>query len=116
MIRLDIIPFRNLRRPCTACAALLVLTSSDSRGGTFFVSSSGSDAFSGASWATAKQSITNAMAAASAGDQIWVASGIYTQLVTMKAGVALYGGFNGTETSLSQRNWSVNRCWIHGNW
>ena len=99
-----------------ACGAMLVLSSVVSRGGTFFVKSNGSDALSGASWGTAKQSITNAMNAASSGDQIWVASGVYTQLVTMKDGVALYGGFNGTETALAQRNWSANLSWIHGNW
>jgi hypothetical protein len=115
MIQKNIISFRNLRRAFAASAAFCFLTASVSQGGTFYVRSSGSDLLSGTTWAQAKQSITNAMTASSAGDQIWVASGIYTQLVTMKAGVALYGGFNGTETALSQRNWSTNLCWIHGN-
>ena len=85
-------------------------------GGTavFHVKTNGNDTLTGASWALAKSSITNAMASAARGDQIWTASGIYTQLVTMKAGVALYGGFNGTETLLDQRNWRTNLSWIFG--
>lgn len=79
-----------------------------------FVKTNGNDGSSGASWLLAKRSITNSMASAVAGDQIWVASGIYTQLVTMKASVALYGGFNGTETALPQRDWHTNISWIYG--
>ena len=116
MIRTNIISFGNVPRACAASVALFFLTSSVSRAGTFFVRPNGNDTLSGASWATAMRNITNAMNAASAGDQIWVASGVYTQLVTMKAGVALYGGFNGAETSLVQRNFLTNLCWIHGNW
>ena len=85
-----------------------------SHGGTLYVKTSGDDSQSGASWASAKRSITNALTAAAAGDQLWVASGIYTQLITMKAGVALYGGFNGTESTLAQRNFGTNVCIIDG--
>src|SRR5215472_9622241 len=116
MIQKPIISFGYLRRAVAASLACFLLTAGGSRAGTLYVTSSGSDNLSGASWVDAKQSITNAMAVASAGDQIWVASGVYTQLVTMKAGVALYGGFNGTETALAQRNPSANLSWIHGNW
>ncbi len=40
------------------------------------------------------------------GDIAWVAKGTYTVLgqITMKTGCSLIGGFNGTETSLSQRS------------
>jgi hypothetical protein len=116
MRRKNIISFRVLRRGFVAAGAFYFIISRVSHGGTFYVKSNGSDVFSGATWAQAKRSITNAMTASLAGDQIWVASGVYTQLVTMKAGVALYGGFSGTETALSQRNWSTNLCWIHGNY
>jgi hypothetical protein len=84
------------------------------RAAVFYVRTNGNDTLSGASWALAKQSITNALVSAARGNQIWVASGIYTQLVTMKAGVALYGGFNGTETTFDQRNWHTNLSWIYG--
>src|SRR5437899_8685358 len=103
MKRQPVINFQHLRRAFVACGALL-LAGGIGRAGILYVTTSGNDASSGASWALAKRSITNAMVAAAAGDQIWVASGVYTQLVTMKAGVALYGGFNGAEPALGQRN------------
>ncbi len=97
----------------TITAAVLFGVAS-ARAAIYHVKTNGDDTLSGGSWASSKRSITNAMAAAVAGDQIWVASGIYTQLVTLKAGVALYGGFNATEAVLAERNWSTNRCWIYG--
>src|SRR5262245_41715999 len=72
------------------------------RAGVLFVKPSGNDASAGTSWTLAKRSITNGMVAASAGDQIWVAAGTYFERVTVKDGVALYGGFAGTETTLDQ--------------
>ena len=45
----------------------------------------------------------SALETANAGDQVWVARGTYTERITLKPGVALYGGFAGYETSLSER-------------
>src|SRR5258708_5540093 len=106
----------NLRSLSAGLAifAALLWSSSVARAATFYVKTNGNDALSGASWALAKGSITNAMTSARAGDQVWVASGVYTQLVTMTAGVVLYGGFNGAETALAQRNWLTNLSWIYG--
>ena len=39
--------------------------------------------------------------------EVWVAAGTYVECITLKAEVALYGGFAGGETDLSQRNWTV---------
>src|SRR5437762_8285724 len=103
---------RNILQLTFAISAALLLFGSVGYAATFYVKTNGNDALSGASWALAKRSITNSMAAAAAGDQVWVSSGIYTQLVTLKANVALYGGFNGTETALAQRNWKTNLSWI----
>jgi hypothetical protein len=65
----------------------------------------------GKSWDNAFTHPADAMAAASAEDQIWVAYGTYygpgdktVPVVAFKAGVALYGGFGGGETDLSQRD------------
>ena len=102
------------RRPLLAIAAALLSGVAAGRAATYYVRTNGNDAFAGTSWDLPKRSITNAMAAVSAGDQIWVASGVYTQLVTLKAGVALYGSFNGTETTPGERLISTNRSWIHG--
>jgi hypothetical protein len=41
---------------------------------------------------------------ASAGDSVFVAQGTYTGSFVMKEGVKIYGGFAGTEASLTDRN------------
>ncbi|NLN92059.1 MAG: hypothetical protein GX130_01950 [Candidatus Hydrogenedens sp.] len=67
----------------------------------------------GQSWATAFQDIQSAVDAAweQKGAEIWVAEGTYTNteksVVKMKEDVALYGGFAGTESSRTQRDWNT---------
>lgn len=68
-----------------------------------YVRPDGSDAVSGLSWDRAKRTVQAAVNRARPGDQVWVASGTYNENITMKAGVAVFGGFTGTETSLAQR-------------
>ena len=68
---------------------------------------------SGTSWANASDNLQSMISASVTNDQIWVAGGIYKPggnnntvrdlSFAMKAGVAIYGGFEGTETVLSQR-------------
>ncbi|WP_020602408.1 choice-of-anchor Q domain-containing protein [Spirosoma spitsbergense] len=66
---------------------------------------------SATSWATATSDLQGAIRASTAGHQVWVAKGIYkpttgndrTISFVMRPGVEIYGGFAGTETSLSQR-------------
>ena len=65
----------------------------------------------GSSWANASTDL-QAMINASGTTEVWVAAGTYKPGVTrsdafiMKNNVAIYGGFTGTETLLSQRNWT----------
>jgi hypothetical protein len=72
------------------------------------VSNSG-DNSNGQSWGTAYKNIQSALAAASNGDEVWVAQGTYiveneqTQL-KYKEGVNVYGGFAGNETTRNARN------------
>ena len=79
----------------------------------------------GASWADAyagPASLQTALAASVSGDQIWVKAGTYlpsttgvrTATFTMKSGVAIYGGFVGTESTLSQRDWKTNVTILSG--
>jgi LPXTG-site transpeptidase (sortase) family protein len=73
------------------------------------------------SWANAC-TLQTALSVAVSGDQIWVKAGVYypgaagdrTATFTLRNGVALYGGFAGTETLLSQRNWSTNKTILSG--
>jgi hypothetical protein len=67
----------------------------------------------GASWATAFTTVQAGINAAVSGDEVWVAKSTpaaeaYVENVTTKENVALYGGFSGTETERSQRNWKTN--------
>jgi uncharacterized repeat protein (TIGR01451 family) len=88
----------------------------------------------GLSWTTAYTELQSALAAASAGDEIWVAEGVYypdyapaagdpdcgayTGLVSatfaLTDGVALYGGFAGGESTRSQRDWTVHVTVLSG--
>jgi len=67
--------------------------------------------------------LQTALAVAKAGDEIWVQAGIYKPAegtrypdVTfqLKDGVALYGGFAGTETSRDQRDWGTHITVLSG--
>ncbi len=75
----------------------------------------------GSSWANAYKSLQSALTAAAGGQQIWVAKGTYRPATTdrtvsfvLKNGVAVYGGFAGTETLLSQRNFTTNLTVLSG--
>ncbi len=84
----------------------------------------------GTSWATSKKDLQVAMNIATAGDQVWVKAGTYLpthdpfantapannrdKTFTLKNGVKIYGGFAGTETQLTQRNWQTNITTLSG--
>ena len=74
----------------------------------------------GKSWDEAFRSLKEALTAALEGHEIWVAEGTYipgldrSDNFELKPGVAVYGGFNGTETSLDQRNIRSNVTILSG--
>ena len=84
----------------------------------------------GTSWATAKKDLQNAIILATSGSQIWVKAGSYLpthdpfanpspannrdKTFSMKQGIKVYGGFAGTETLLTQRNWQTNITTLSG--
>ncbi len=71
------------------------------------------------SWASACN-LGTALDGALPGCKIWVAQGVYKPGVaryntfTLRAGVALYGGFAGTETSLAERDWQQHVTVLSG--
>ena len=79
----------------------------------------------GTSWADAYRGVGGLAAALTAsvsGDQIWVAAGTYKPTtgadrgvaLTLKSGVAIYGGFVGNESKLAQRNFVSNLTTVTG--
>jgi len=77
--------------------------------GVVYVNKNATGANNGNSWADAYTTIQVGINDAEiANEEVWVAKGTYTEAIIMKTGVKLYGGFNGTETSRSQRNWITN--------
>ena len=80
----------------------------------WYVRSAASPGGDGRSWAAAFQDPQDAVDAATAPDVVWVAEGVYgvispnTTVLTLKAGVAVYGGFIGTETNKEQRDVDAN--------
>ncbi len=80
---------------------------------TYYVDADATGAATGLSRTDAFTNLQVALAAVVAGDEIWVAAGVYkptsgtdrTIRFTLKNGVGLYGGFAGTETARDRRDW-----------
>jgi hypothetical protein len=96
-----------------------------------YVDPAAAGANNGTSWANAFTSLATALQNANSGDEIWVKAGVYkpTTQVDVNAsggadvreasfhvpdGVALYGGFAGTELSREERNWLLNKTVLSG--
>ena len=77
---------------------------------------------SGEDWQNAFTDLQQALQYAQAGDEIWVAQGIYyptsgtdrTTSFELVDGVKVYGGFVGTETARDQRDWETNLTVLSG--
>ena len=79
---------------------------------TIFVSTTGTSAKDGLSWTNPKQTMAQAIGIAVEGDQIWVKGGTYGQTIGVNVSlksISFYGGFAGTETTLTERNWVTNK-------
>jgi comEA protein len=87
--------------------------------GTCYVNDDAAGTNSGTSWGNAYISLQSALADTCT--EIWVAAGTYTPHASdrsvsfaLKSGTALYGGFAGSETLLSQRNVTTNITVLSG--
>ena len=103
----------------------LVITDESSAATRFVNAGLTSGANNGTSWTDAYQGpggLASALTASVSGDQIWVAAGTYkpttgtarTVFLTLKTGVAIYGGFVGTEAKLAQRDWATHPTVVTG--
>lgn len=93
--------------------------------GTIYVLPAAMGNNSGSSWANAYTSLQAALTFAlqcPLVKQIWVANGAYKPTTDLNRetsfnlgnNLAIYGGFAGTETQLSQRNWQLNQTILSG--
>lgn len=92
----------------------------------FYVDDTAAGANDGSSWTDAYTDLQNALTAADPNDQIWIAAGTYYPSVQiggtgpryaafqMKNGVAIYGGYAGTETDPNQRDIQNNQTILSG--
>lgn len=101
-------------------AAPLMLPTTAANAAVWYVTPAGAGERSGTSWSTACAGLQAGVDKASSGDEVWVMAGSYagtggnTGVVTLKSGVTLYGGFQGSETTREQRNWADNVTIIYG--
>jgi hypothetical protein len=94
-----------------------------------YVNDDATGANSGSSWADAFTELQSALAIATSGDQVWVAIGTYkpdydvimqvhdadrTRSFELADGVSIYGGFDGTETTLEDRAELVEQTILSG--
>lgn len=103
-----------------------------------FVMPEGKGLENGSSWANASGDLQAMINTSSPGDEIWVSKGSYypthsavgwteaaptgvnsnpadqNNAFVLKSGVKIYGGFSGSETLLSQRNWMTNNTYLSG--
>ncbi|MCE9557447.1 MAG: right-handed parallel beta-helix repeat-containing protein [Armatimonadetes bacterium] len=97
-----------------SCAFTLVCFPGFAFAKVIFVKADATGTSTGSNWSNAYPSPHSALAEALPGDQVWVAQGTYIPTTAtdpdasfeVPTGVAVYGGFSGTETLLSQRNWN----------
>ncbi len=88
-----------------------------------YVTPGGSGNHSGSSWSNASGDLRAMINASNYGDKVWVAAGTYTPTTgtsrniyfSMKNGVLILGGFNGTEISATQRDFMANVTILSGN-
>ncbi len=73
----------------------------------------------GTSWINASGDLQGIINGATSGDQVWVAMGTYQPAAgssfSLVDGVSVFGGFNGTETDLGDRDYVANITILEGN-
>ena len=91
---------------CAAFAPLLLLAPSMVHAKVIHVNGSlnADPVADGLTWQTAFTTVREGVDATAEGDELWVAAALYLETIALKSGVALYGGFVGTETNWALRD------------
>lgn len=100
---------------CNCCGTPIV-------GQVIYVDKDASGSEDGSSWTNAYTDLQDAMQSAEAGQEIWLADGVYlpTQdgnrdaYFNLPSGVDLYGGFAGGESTICQRDFATTRSVLSG--
>ncbi|HYE95962.1 MAG TPA: right-handed parallel beta-helix repeat-containing protein, partial [Rubricoccaceae bacterium] len=106
--------------PAALLVALLAGAGAASAQRVWYVDADAAAGGNGTSWALAFRNPMQALAVTQAGDEVWVAEGTYgtggrrTATFTLRPGIALYGGFDGTETERDERDWALHRTILSG--
>ena len=114
--------FSSLLRMAAAGGLAAICSVGAAESSRWHVNASAQSPQDGLSWKTAYSSLQSALEKAKSGDEIWVAGGTYIPHATdrnvsfqLKKNVAVYGGFAGTETDFSQRDFTKNPTVLSGN-
>ena len=108
--------FSNILLSAFVFLSILFLTP-DVFAATWYVSPVVAPGGDGTSWAAAFDNVSAAVTASTEGDDVWVREGTYFPAGTIYLGktINIYGGFNGSETDLAQRDWNENQTILDGN-
>lgn len=110
---------------CVSMICVLVMVSGlASAGSVWHVSAGASSGGDGTSWGSAFRDVQSGIDASDAGDEVWVRQGTYqpnipvegseSAGILLRDGVAIYGGFDGSETLRSQRESAVHLTTLSG--
>ncbi len=100
----------RLRR-LVGLVSFLAFLSGPSWAARIYVDSAAAPGGNGSTWVLAYQTINQGLTAATSGDEVWVASGTYSESLywgSSKNGVSLYGSFDKTEAVVGDRDIAGN--------
>ena len=112
-----------MKNQCVIFFLLFALVGSFATSAQVYVDGNATGANNGSSWVDAYVSLQDAFDGSSPGDEIWIAAGTYLPRISgdtidaffsLPHDLVVYGGFTGTESSVSQRDWLANETVLTG--